>query len=52
MATLNVHRVPVLHDNYVWLAHEVTSGVTMFIDPSVVEPASTRDHRSRGGGVD
>jgi hypothetical protein len=38
MAILEVHRVPVLHDHYIWLTHEVTSGVTAAIDPAVVEP--------------
>lgn len=38
MAILEVHRVPVLHDNYVWLAHEATSGMTAAVDPAVVEP--------------
>ena len=35
MATLEVHRVPVLQDNYVWLAHEVTANVTAAVDPTV-----------------
>lgn len=38
MATLEVHRVPVLRDNYVWLAHDATANVTAAIDPAVVEP--------------
>ena len=35
MAPLEVHRVPVLQDNYVSLAHEVTANVTAAVDPAV-----------------
>ena len=35
MAPLEVHRVPVLQGNYVWLAHEITTNVTAAVDPSV-----------------
>ena len=35
MATLEVHRVPLLQDNYVWLAHKVTANVTAAVDPAV-----------------
>lgn len=35
---LEVVRVPVLSDNYVWLAHEAASGSTAVIDPAVAEP--------------
>ena len=35
MATLEVHRVPVLQDNYVSLAHEVTANVAVAVDPAV-----------------
>ena len=35
MAPLEVHRVPVLQDNYVWLAHEITTNVTAAVDPAV-----------------
>lgn len=38
MAVLEIHRVPVLHDNYVWLAHEPTAKVTAAVDPAVVGP--------------
>ncbi|HKY81870.1 MAG TPA: hydroxyacylglutathione hydrolase [Sphingobium sp.] len=35
---LQVVRVPVLHDNYVWLLHDDISGETVAIDPAVAEP--------------
>jgi hydroxyacylglutathione hydrolase len=35
---MEVVRIPVLSDNYVWLAHEETSGETMVVDPAVAEP--------------
>lgn len=35
---LQVVRVPVLSDNYVWLLHDEASGETVVIDPSVAEP--------------
>ena len=35
MATLEVHRVPLLQDNYVWLAYEVTANVTAAVDSAV-----------------
>jgi hydroxyacylglutathione hydrolase len=38
MAKLEVLRVPVLNDNYVWLVHDAASGETMAVDPSVSEP--------------
>lgn len=38
MASLEVLQVPVLSDNYVYLAHEATSGVTAIVDPAVVDP--------------
>lgn len=36
--TLEVVRIPVLSDNYVWLAHEPDSGETLVIDPAVAAP--------------
>jgi hydroxyacylglutathione hydrolase len=33
-----VARIPVLSDNYVWLAHDPQSGETAVIDPAVAEP--------------
>lgn len=38
MAKLDVHQIPVLSDNYVYLAHEAESGATAVIDPAVVDP--------------
>ncbi|MEQ8665920.1 MAG: hydroxyacylglutathione hydrolase [Rhodospirillales bacterium] len=38
MATLDIHQVPVLSDNYVYLAHEAEAGVTAVVDPAVVDP--------------
>lgn len=35
---LEVVRIPVLADNYVWLAHEPVRGVTAVVDPAVAEP--------------
>jgi hydroxyacylglutathione hydrolase len=36
--TLEIIRIPVLSDNYVWLVHEAASGETMVVDPAVAEP--------------
>lgn len=36
---LEIVRLPVLSDNYVWLAHDRTSGDTAIVDPSVADPA-------------
>jgi hydroxyacylglutathione hydrolase len=35
---LEIVRIPVLSDNYVWLVHEPGSGETAVIDPAVAEP--------------
>ncbi len=35
---LEIVRIPVLSDNYVWLAHDAGSGETMVVDPAVAEP--------------
>ena len=35
---LEIVRIPVLNDNYVWLAHEPSSGETIVVDPAVAEP--------------
>lgn len=35
---IEIARIPVLSDNYVWLVHEPESGDTTVIDPSVAEP--------------
>ena len=35
---IEVVRIPVLSDNYVWLVHEPVSGDTAVVDPAVAEP--------------
>ena len=35
---IEVVRIPVLSDNYVWLVHESESGEVMVVDPAVAEP--------------
>ncbi len=35
---LEIVRIPVLSDNYVWLVHERDSRATMVVDPAVAEP--------------
>ena len=35
---LEIVRIPVLSDNYVWLVHEPVSGETMVVDPAVAPP--------------
>ncbi|AMK21134.1 MULTISPECIES: hydroxyacylglutathione hydrolase [unclassified Sphingobium] len=35
---LEVVRIPVLNDNYVWLLHDDASGETVAVDPAVAEP--------------
>ena len=35
---LEIVRIPVLSDNYVWLVHEPGSGETMVVDPAVADP--------------
>jgi hydroxyacylglutathione hydrolase len=36
--TIEIVRIPVLSDNYVWLVHEHKSGETMVVDPAVAPP--------------
>lgn len=36
--SLEIIRIPVLSDNYVWLVHEAESDETMVVDPAVAEP--------------
>jgi len=38
MSAIEIVRVPVLSDNYVWLAHDPASGETVVVDPAVAEP--------------
>jgi len=35
---MEIVRIPVLSDNYVWLVHEPDSGETMVVDPAVADP--------------
>ncbi|MEE9434537.1 MAG: hydroxyacylglutathione hydrolase [Sphingorhabdus sp.] len=35
---LEIIRIPVLSDNYVWLVHEAQSGETMVVDPALAPP--------------
>ena len=35
---IEIERVPVLSDNYVWLVHEPSSGATAVVDPAVAGP--------------
>ncbi|MEA3543573.1 MAG: hydroxyacylglutathione hydrolase [Pseudomonadota bacterium] len=35
---LEVLRIPVLSDNYVWLMHDAASGETVAVDPAVADP--------------
>lgn len=35
---LEIIRIPVLSDNYVWLAHDAASGETAVVDPAVAAP--------------
>jgi hydroxyacylglutathione hydrolase len=45
MGAMEVARIPVLNDNYVWLAHEPESGETSAIDPAVAEPVLAEAQR-------
>src|SRR3546814_3403185 len=38
MAALDIVRIPVLSDNYVWLVHDPDSKATMVVDPAVADP--------------
>ncbi len=42
---LDIVRIPVLSDNYVWLVHEPGSGETTVIDPAVAEPVLAEAER-------
>jgi len=37
-APLEIVRIPVLSDNYVWLAHDPTSSETIVVDPALADP--------------
>jgi hydroxyacylglutathione hydrolase len=38
MAELKIHQIPVLNDNYVYLAHDPETGATAVVDPAVAGP--------------
>ena len=38
MSALEIVRIPVLSDNYVWLVHDPDSKATMVVDPAVADP--------------
>jgi hydroxyacylglutathione hydrolase len=38
MSELVIHQIPVLRDNYVWLAHDPATRATAVVDPAVAEP--------------
>ena len=38
MTALEIVRIPVLSDNYVWLVHDPDSKATMVVDPAVADP--------------
>lgn len=38
MSRLEIEQVPVLNDNYVYLAHDPATGATAAVDPAVVDP--------------
>ena len=38
MSALEIVRIPVLSDNYVWLVHDAASKATMVVDPAVSDP--------------
>jgi len=42
VAGLEIERIPVLKDNYVWLAREPKSGCVAVVDPAVHEPVLAR----------
>jgi hydroxyacylglutathione hydrolase len=47
---LDIVRIPVLQDNYVWLVHEPESGETAVIDPAVAGPVLA-EAEARGWGI-
>lgn len=47
MPDIEVIRIPVLSDNYVWLVHDRISGETAVVDPAVAEPVLD-EARARG----
>lgn len=48
--TLEIVRLPVLSDNYIWLVHEPVSGETMVVDPAVAD-APLAEAERRGWSI-
>jgi len=48
--TIEIIRIPVLSDNYVWLVHEPESGETMVVDPAVAD-APLAEAEKRGWNI-
>jgi hydroxyacylglutathione hydrolase len=44
---VEIVRIPALSDNYIWLAHEESSGETMVVDPAVAEPVLAEAEKRR-----
>ena len=50
---MEIVRIPVLSDNYVWLVHEPVSGETMVVDPGVIaDGLNVLDHERRRATVE
>jgi len=45
MSRLEIHQIPVLQDNYVYLLHEAEGGVTGVVDPAVAKPVLAEAER-------
>ncbi len=45
MSSLQIHQIPVLQDNYVYLVHEEESGATGVVDPAVAKPVLAEAER-------
>src|SRR4029453_12419052 len=45
--TLDIVRIPVLNDNYVWLMHEPQSGSVGVVDPAVAGPVLAEGAKRR-----
>lgn len=45
MSRLQIHQIPVLQDNYVYLLHEAESGATGVVDPAVAKPVLAEAER-------
>lgn len=50
MSALEIVRIPVLSDNYVWLVHDPDSKATMVVDPAVADPV-LEAARARGWAI-